>query len=210
MSFRLILLQQAIQFSFLQLLMLVIFPIAGFFGWRRGWKEEAITTVGLMCSLFLFANPTVAENMAGLLNRIINAFGVFINALFGGDGGERAPFIDSGNFENFRAIAFIVGVILSYVIGSAIGSREETSRGGQVIGVGVGVLNSYIVLSRLLDFWIAFDKEGANLPFDEGVGITVSSISQQNDLKANLPTIFALLFLIVLVVTFFRLPKMRE
>ncbi len=210
MSFRLILLQQAIQFSFLQLLMLVIFPIAGFFGWRRGWKEEAITTVGLIFSLVLFANPTVAENMAGLLNRIINAFAVFINALFGSESGERSPFIDSDNFENFRAISFIIGVLLSYVIGSAIGSRDEVSRGGRVIGVGVGVLNSYLVLSRLLDFWIAYDKEGANLPFDEGVGITVSSISQQNALKDNLPTIFALLFLVVLIVTFFRLPRMRE
>jgi hypothetical protein len=205
-----ILLQQTIEISYLTLVMIPVFLVAGFFGWRRGWKEEAITTVGLILALVLFSNETVATNMALLLNRIIGAFGIFINALFGGDRGESEPFITSDNFDTFRTIAFGIGVVVAYVVGSALGRRTSVGRSGRVIGAGIGVLNAYIVLSKVIDFWVARELAGANLPFDEGAQIIVSPISQQNELRANLPTIFALLFLIILVVTFFRLPKIRQ
>ena len=207
---KLILLQQTIQLSYSQLLMFPALLIGGIVGWRRGWKEEAITTVGLLFTLLLFSNETVASNMASLLNRIISAFGVFINALFGGDGGESRDFITTENFDTFRIVAFTVGVFISYIVGSAIGMRDDVGRGGRLIGVGVGIFNAYIVLSRYIDYWVARQRAGANLPLEEGTNIVVSPISQTNELRANLPTIFALLFLVVLIVTFFRLPKMRQ
>jgi len=207
---KLTLLQQTIQLSYTQLLMIPAFLAGGFMGWRRGWKEEAITTVGLLFTLLLFSNETVASNMASLLNRIINAFGVFINALFGGDGAESRDFITSENFDGFRIIAFTVGAVISYIVGSAIGRRDEMSRGGQLVGVGVGIFNAYLVLSRYIDYWVARQRAGADLPLEEGTNIVVSPISQTNELRANLPTIFALLFLVILIVTFFRLPKIRQ
>lgn len=207
---RLILMQQTIQLNFMQLLMIPVFFVAAFFGWRRGWREEAITTVGLIMTLVLFSNETVAQSMAVLLNRIVSAFGIFINALFGGNRAETAPFITAENFDTFRTVAFVIGAIVSYIVGSAIGRRLGISRAGRLIGSGVGVLNSYIVLSKLMDFWVAREQAGANLPFDQGANIIVSPIPQNNELRANLPTIFALLFLIILIVTFFRLPKIRH
>jgi hypothetical protein len=207
---RLTLMQQTIQLNFMQLLMIPVFLVAGFIGWRRGWREEAITTVGLILALVLFSNETVALNMAVLLNRIVGAFGIFINALFGGEQASSEPFITAENFDTFRMVAFIIGVVVSYIVGSAIGRRSGVTRSGRLIGAGVGVLNAYIVLSKLVDFWIARQRAGANLPFDQGANIIVSPIPQNNELRANLPTIFTLLFLIVLIVTFFRLPKIRQ
>lgn len=207
---KLTLLQQTIQLSYSQLLMFPALLIGGIVGWRRGWKEEAITTVGLLFTLILFSNETVASSMAALLNRIISAFGVFINALFGGDSADSGDFITSENFDTFRIVSFTVGVIVSYIVGSAIGRRNEIGRGGKLIGVGVGMFNAYLVLSRYIDYWVARQRAGADLPLQEGTNIVVSPISQTNELRANLPTIFALLFLVVLIVTFFRLPKIRQ
>ncbi|MBA3471476.1 MAG: hypothetical protein H0T53_17710 [Herpetosiphonaceae bacterium] len=207
---RLTLMQQTIQLNFMQLLMIPVFLVAAFFGWKRGWREEAITTVGLIMSLVLFSNEAVSQNMAVLLNRIVGAFGVFINALFGGDQSAAEPFINAENFDTFRAVAFLIGAVVSYIIGSAIGRRSDVSRAGQLIGAGAGVFNSYIVLSKLMDFWLARERAGADLPFDQGANIIVSPIPQNNELRANLPTIFTLLFLIILIVTFFRLPKIRQ
>ncbi len=205
-----ILLQSTFQISYTQLLMIPALLIGGFFGWQRGWKEEAITTVGIIFAIVLFSNQTVASSVAELLNRIVSAFGVFINALFGNDGNGSEPFITNDNFDTFRVIAFIIGVILAYIIGTALGRRSGVNRGGQVIGTGLGMLNAYIVLSRALDFWIARERDNLNLPFEDGAQILVSPMTQENTLRPHLPTIFALLFLVVLVVTFFRLPKMRQ
>ncbi len=207
---RLVIMQQIIQLNFMQLLMIPVFLIAGFYGWRRGWREEAITTVGLVFTLLLFSNETVATNIASLINRIVVAFGVFLNALFGGERSDPSAFITAENFSTYQTIAFIVGAFLSYIVGSAIGRRSGLPRTGRVFGVVVGMFNAYLVLSKLLDFWVASDRAGANLPFDDGAQIIVSPIPQSNELRANLPTIFTLLFLVVLVVTFFRLPKMRQ
>ena len=207
---RLTLMEQTIQLNFMQLLMIPVFLVAAFFGWRRGWREEAITTVGLIMALVLFSNEAVAQNMALLLNRIVGAFGIFINALFGGDQADSEPFITAENFDTFRTIAFLLGAVVSYIIGSAIGRRSDVGRAGQLIGAGVGVFNSYILLSKLMDFWVARERAGADLPFDQGANIIVSPIPQNNELRANLPTIFTLLFLVILIVTFFRLPKIRQ
>lgn len=205
-----ILMQQTIQLSYTQLLMIPAFLVGGIVGWRRGWKEEAITTIGIVFALLLFSSQTGSESMALLLNRIINAFKIFINALFGGEQADSGDFITSNNFATFRIISFSVGVIVAYIVGSAIGRRNNVNRTGHLIGIGVGVFNAYLVLSKLLDYWVQRQNEGANLPLQEGTNIIVSPITQTNELRANLPTIFALLFLVVLIVTFFRLPKIRQ
>ena len=211
---RLVLMQATLQLDFNQLLMIPAFLVAGFYGWRRGWREEAITAVGLIFTLLLFSNETIATNLANLINRIVAAFGVFMNALFGGEQTEARPLITADNFSTFQIISFIVGGVASYVIGSSIGKRDELGRGARGLGVLVGVFNAYLILSKVIDFLLVQRRENGDLPMpfelENGTQISIAPMAQTNELRANLPTIFALLFLIVLVITFFRLPKMRQ
>lgn len=208
MGIQLVFMQRTIQLSFIHLL-IPFFIAGGVIGWKRGWKEEAITSVGLLFALLLFSNDLVAERMAELLNRIVAAFGIFIDALFGRNGDPSEPFITGENFAMFRTVGFFLGVVLAYVVGSAIGERRDLGHDGKVLGALVGVLNSYIVMSRVLDF-IRERQETSGLPFDTSSQIIVPPIPETNELRSNLPTIFALLFLIVLVVTFFRLPRREQ
>ena len=207
---QLIVMQQVIQLSFRELLMIPAFLLAGIYGWRRGWREEAITTVGLVVSLLMFSNENIATNIASLINRVVAAFGVFLNALLGGETTSFNPLITADNFDTFRMVAFAVATVTSYIIGTAIGKRSETPRTGHFFGILVGMFNIYLVLSKAYDFWLERRQAGQNMPFDDGAQIIVTPMPTDNGLRANLPTIFTLLFLIVLVVTFFRLPRMRE
>lgn len=200
-----------IQLSYLQLIMIPVFTIAALAGYRRGWKEEAITAVSLLFSLLFFANEGGAELVATLINRIAAAFRVFIDALFGAQVESPArPTITADNFRSFQLISFVIAVVVSYVIGSALGRRSEVTRIGKLLGGLVGVINAYIVLSKLYDFWLLREREGLDIPLDEPAQIVITPPPQTNELKGNLPTIFAILFLLVLVVTFLRLPKMRQ
>lgn len=202
--------QRIIELNYMQVLMVPIFLVAGFYGWKRGWREEAITGVGLIIALFMFSNETIAGNIANLLNRIVGAFGIFLDALLGGDRSNAEPIIDTTNFATFQFIAFVLGIIAAYIVGSAIGRRSEVEGLGRFFGIMIGLFNAYLVLSKIFDFWLARDRQGAELPFDDGAQIIVTPMPPTNELRSNLPTIFALMFLIVLVVTFFRLPKIRQ
>jgi hypothetical protein len=199
-----------IQLTYIQLLMIPTFIVAAIFGYRRGWKEEAITSVGLLFSLLLFSNPQVANLFATLINRIVWAFGLFIDALFGGGGNNNANAITAENFQTFQMIAFTLAVILSYIIGSAVGKRKGVPYSGKILGAFVGVLNAYIVLSKAIDFWNQRRAADANAPFSEPTQIFITPGPATNELRSNLPTIFAILFLVILVITFLRLPKIKH
>lgn len=196
--------------NYLQLIMIPLFAVAAFYGFQRGWREEAITSVGLLVSLLIFANNRGANLFASLINRITDAFRVFISVLFGSGNAEPRTTITPENFPTFQLISFVIAVGLSYLVGSAIGKRGEITRFGQGLGALIGALNAYIVLSKLYDFWLQRQAAGSDLPLDEPTQILITPAPVTNDLKSNLPTIFALLFLIILIITFIRLPKIRQ
>lgn len=188
-----------------QLLLLVPFLLIGaLYGARRGWREEAITTVGLLMALIFFGNADRTGLLGQLINRIVQAFASFFGTLLGTDL-EATPLI-SDNPGNFQIIGYILVVILAYIIGGALGERRNLGRGGKALGSILGAINVFLVGSQLASF---INQYFPNF-FNRESTITVTPATGENVLRGYLPSIFALLFILLLVILFLRLPKMRQ
>lgn len=211
---RLVLMQTVLQLDFTQLLTIPVLIVAGIYGWKRGWREEALTSVGLILALLLFSNETVATNIASIINRIVSAFGLFLNVLLGGEQTEANPLITANNFSTFQIIAFTVAAGLSYIVGGALGRRQNVGKAGKALGVLIGTFNAYLIMTRVIEFLTGLQRKNGDVPIpfglDNGAQINIMPMTQSNGLRANLPIIFALLFLVIMVITFFRLPKIRQ
>jgi hypothetical protein len=189
-----------------QLLLTIPFLLAGMlYGWRRGWREEAITTVVLLGALLFFGNNRLADVLGTLVNRIVQAFALFFSALFGGNVPTR-ELVTESNAGLFRFLGFVVLVLLAYVIGSALGLRIGIGRGGRLLGSILGALNVFLVASQLWGYFQRF------LPsvFERESTITITPDADANVLRSYLPSIFAILLILLLIVVFLRLPRMRQ
>lgn len=189
-----------------QLLLTLPFLVAGvLYGWRRGWREEAITTVVLLGALLFFGNNRLADILGSLVNRIVQAFALFFSALFGLNIAAH-ELVTENNAGLFRFIGFIILVMLAYVIGSALGLREGVGRAGRLLGAVLGGLNVFLVASQLWSYLQRF------LPsiFERESTITITPDSDANLLRGYLPSIFAILLILLLIIVFLRLPKIRQ
>jgi hypothetical protein len=189
-----------------QLLLTLPFLVAGVIqGWRRGWREEAITTVVLLAALLFFGNNRLADIMGTFVNRIVQAFALFFSALLGGDVSGR-QLVTENNQGLFRFIGFAVLVFLGYVTGSALGLRQGLTRGGRLLGSLLGGLNVFLVASQLFGYIQQF------LPdvFQRESTITITPDADANVLRSYLPSIFAILLILLLIMVFLRLPKARQ
>ncbi len=189
-----------------QLLLTLPFLVAGvLYGWRRGWREEAITTVVLLGALLFFGNNRLADILGSLVNRIVQAFALFFSALFGGSIAAH-ELVTESNAGLFRFVGFVVFVVLAYIIGGALGLRAGVSRAGRLLGAILGGLNVFLVASQLWSYLQRF------LPsiFDRESTLTITPDSDANLLRGYLPSIFAVLLILLLIVVFLRLPKIRQ
>ncbi len=189
-----------------QLLLTLPFLIAGvIYGWRRGWREEAITTVVLLGALLFFGNNRLADIVGTFVNRIVQAFALFFSALVGGEVTAR-DLVTENNESLFRFIGFVVFVIMAYVIGSALGLRVGLSRIGRLLGAILGGLNVFLVASQLFTYIQGY------LPavFQQESTITITPDGGVNVLRSYLPSIFAILLILLLITVFLRLPKIRQ
>lgn len=186
-----------------QLLLIIPFVIIGFLvGFRRGWNEEGLTTLGLIITLFFFSNPGRTGLLGVLINRVVQAFAVFFSTLLGVEF-EGRTLVEVGNPTLFQFIGFIIFVILSYLAGSAFGRRKGLTRGGYFLGGVIGALNVFLVGSQLISFINEF--------FPDFFQRTVTVTSETgNVLREYLPSIFALLAILFLIVFFIQLPKRRQ
>lgn len=188
--------------------LLLIFPflvIGALYGARRGWREEAITTVGLLLALIFFGNPERTGLLGELINRIVQAFASFFGTLIGTDL-EATPLIANDNPGNFQLIGYILVVILAYIIGGALGERKNMGRGGRSLGAILGAINVFLVGSQLASF---INQYFPNF-FNRQSTITVTPAAGANVLRGYLPSVFALLFILLLIILFLRLPKIRQ
>ncbi len=194
-----------LQLSYQLLLTLPLLVAGMLYGWRRGWREEAITTVVLLGALLFFGNNRLAESLGSLVNRIVEAFALFFSTLFGGEIVAR-ELVTATNQNGFRFIGFLLFVMLAYLVGGALGQRASLRRGGRLLGSVRGGLNIFLIASQLFGFIQRF------LPavFDRESTILITPDQDANLLRSYLPSIFALLLILLLIVVFLRLPKMRQ
>ncbi|HSH77674.1 MAG TPA: hypothetical protein VLA19_03980 [Herpetosiphonaceae bacterium] len=189
-----------------QLLLTLPFLVAGMlYGWRRGWREEAITAAILLVALLFFGNNRLADSLGVLVNRVLQAFALFFSALFGGE--IVAPeLVNANNAGLFRFVGFLLFVGMGYVIGGALGQRTLLTRTGRLVGSILGVLNVFLIASQLWAYLQRF------LPdvFQRESSIRVTPDPEGAVLRGYLPSIFALLLLLLLIMVFLRLPKIRQ
>ncbi len=189
-----------------QLLLTLPFLVAGMlYGWRRGWREEAITTSVLLVALLFFGNNRLADSLGMLVNRVLQAFALFFSALFGGE--IAAPeLVNANNAGLFRFVGFLLFVGMGYVIGGALGQRTLLTRTGRLVGSILGVLNVFLIASQIWAYLQRF------LPdvFQRESSIRVTPDPEGTVLRSYLPSIFALLLLLLLIMVFLRLPKIRQ
>ena len=187
---------------------LVLFPfllIGAMFGARRGWREELITTLGLLLALIFFGNPDRTGLLGDLINRIVQAFASFFSTLFGTEL-TAVPLVQSDNPGTFQLIGFMLVVLLAYIIGGALGERRNMTRLGVLMGFILGGVNVFLVGSQLTSFINQYFPAF----FNQERMITVTPAGGVNVLRGYLPSIFALLFILLLVILFLRLPKIRQ
>ena len=189
-----------------QLLLTLPFLIAAVqYGWRRGWREEAITLVVLLAALLFFGNNRLAESLGELVNRVVYAFALFFSALFGGDIPAR-DLVTETNQNIFRLIGFAIFIVLAYVVGGVLGQRTAVTRSGRLLGSILGALNVFLIPSQIFGFIQRL------LPpvFERESTIRITPETDANVLRSYLPSIFALLLILLLIVVFLRLPKIRQ
>ncbi len=188
-----------------QLLLTLPFLIIGIVhGWRRGWREEAITTLVLLAALLFFGNRSLANLLGILINRIVEAFSIFFSTLLGRSVGSQT--LVERDSSSFRFIGFGILAILAYMTGSALGLRQGLGNAGRALGAILGAVNVFLIASQLFGFVqpflpAIFQREGT---------IRISPDSDAALLRSSLPTIFALLLLLLLILVFVRLPRMRQ
>lgn len=188
-----------------QMLLALPFLIAGLvYGWRRGWREEALTTGALLVALIMFGER-LSDNLGALVNRIVQAFALFFGALFGGDI-EARQLITETNESVFRSFGFVISVFLAYLLGGVLGARRSLGRGGRLMGAVLGLVNVFLVASQVFGYIARFLPSS----FQQEGQITLTPDPQATILRGYLPSIFALLLILLLIVVFLRLPKLRE
>ncbi|WP_026370132.1 hypothetical protein [Kallotenue papyrolyticum] len=189
-----------------QVLLIAPFVIIGaLYGFRRGWREEAITTVGLLLALIFFGSTDRASLLGQLINRIVAAFASFFGTLLGTDL-QATPLIAEDNPTTFQMIGFILVAILVYIIGSALGERRNMAAAGRLMGAVLGGINVILVGAQLFSMINQRNPEF----FDTQTTIEVTPATGVNVLQNYLPSVFALLFILLLIILFLRLPKMRQ
>lgn len=189
-----------------QLVLTLPFLVAGvLYGWRRGWREEAITAVVLLAALLFFGNNRLAESLGSLVNRIVQAFALFFSTLFGGEVTAR-DLVTESNQSLFRFAGFALFVFLAYLIGGALGQRTSLFPGGRLLGSVLGGLNIFLIASQVFSYIQRL------LPpvFERESTIRITPDPDANVLRNYLPSIFALLLILLLIIVFLRLPKIRQ
>src|SRR3954452_9488562 len=166
-----------------QLLLTLPFMVAGIvYGLRRGWREEALTTVALLVALILFGER-LPDNMGDLGNRLVQGFALFFGALFGGDIASR-QLVTEENKPFFRAAGFATSVFMAYLVGGVLGARRSLGRGGKFLGAILGAVNVFLVASQVFAYInrflpSAFQQEGQ---------ITLTPDSNASVLRGYLPS----------------------
>ena len=192
-----------INWTMLTYLVVIYFAVSGF---SRGWWREAVTTVFLAVLVFLLQNPDLSQSIIDTINGWIATLWSFIptgitsvvdnglNNFFAVTTRSDAPFqLDATAPETWFFI-LIIFMVLAAIIGG-IGFRYQPTGLGRLLGVGMGALNGYLVLSIAREYLdgralpggdVASASSEVSLVGGSSFGQAASSVNVQ---AVNLPNI---------------------
>jgi len=189
----------------LQLWLLLPFSVFGLVaGWRRAWREEAITLVGLLIAIALFGSLSRAGTVGVFVNRLVEAFAALFGTLFGVDIQAR-PLVAIDNPTIFQVVGFVLAVLLAYAIGTALGQRTGVRGLGRFAGSVLGAFNVFLIGTQVINF-VNQRRPGV---LDEDL-ISATPDPNINVLWSYLPAIFITLLVLLGIVFIFRAPKLRQ
>lgn len=144
-----------INWTLLTYLIIIYFAVAGF---SKGWWREAITTVFLAVLVFLLQNPDLAKTIIDTINSwiaglwsyiptgITNVVNNGLTNFFAITTRSDTPFqLDPGAPSTWFSI-LIIFMVLSAIIGG-LGFKYQPTGLGRLLGIAMGGLNGYILLS---------------------------------------------------------------
>jgi hypothetical protein len=114
--------------------------------------------------------------------------------------------VTTNNQDLFRFVGFVVFVLMAYLVGGALGQRTVLGHSGRLGGSLLGSLNVFLIASHAFGYVQRFFPSA----FDRESTIRIRPEQDTNVLRGYLPSIFALVFIVLLIIVFLRLPKIRQ
>lgn len=191
-----------INWTILTYLVIIYFAVSGF---SRGWWREAITTVFLAVLVFLLQSPELAQSIIDTINSWIAAIWSYIptgitdvvnNGLtnfFAVTTRTDTPFqLDPSAPETWFFI-LIIFMVLAAIIGG-IGFRYQPTGFGRLLGIAMGALNGYLLLSITREYLDGRALPGGEVAVASEVSLVGGSsfgqaASTVNVQAVNLPSI---------------------
>ncbi|MCB0210349.1 MAG: hypothetical protein KDJ52_13515 [Anaerolineae bacterium] len=174
-----------INWTLLTYIIIIFFSIVGF---SRGWWREAIFTVFFGILILLLQNPDWAQTIITFVNDIIASVWSYIptgitnvvnNGLtnfFAITTRSDTPFqLDPTAPETWLSI-LLIGMLSAYLIGQ-IGFTYNPTGFGKLLGLGMGALNGYLLLSIAREY-----LDGRALP---GQGTAAAAASSEVSLVGS-------------------------
>jgi len=145
-----------IDWMFLTYLVIGFFALVGFF---RGWWKEAITTFALVILVILLQRPDWAATLIDFLNQIIALVWSWVVNLFGTLPWSPSPLdpASSGTWIGILVVllglsALIARLALPGAAGQAPGRYYTAGLIGRLLGLLMGALNGFLILSLTREY----------------------------------------------------------
>lgn len=143
-----------IEYSELMILVLAIF---GFVGIMRGWYKEGITSLAVVVLALLVWQPSIAEQIIGVVNQIIKLVVKFTKGGFSLDPEDFASqsvdtdwLLDPDGYQLYIVVMVVI-LIASYLIGDAT-FKDKLTPLGRLVGGILGLCNGYVILALVREY----------------------------------------------------------
>jgi uncharacterized membrane protein required for colicin V production len=143
-----------IDYSDLLILVLAVFT---FVGVMRGWYKEALTTLVVAVLAVLVWQPSIAQEIVDVINKVIKLIVMFVQAGFSLDVGKiSAQTVDPGwlldpNSYGLYTVVTVILLIGSYLIGD-LSFKTRVTPLGRLLGGFLGLCNGYVIVSLIRQY----------------------------------------------------------
>lgn len=142
-------------------LLVLVLAIFGIIGVMRGWYKEALTTLAVAMLAILVWQPSIAEEIVGVVNKVIALLTMFIRAGFSLDMGKIAAqtvdpdsLLDPNSYQLYMVVTAVL-LVASYLVGD-LSFKGRMTPLGRLLGGLLGLCNGYVIVSLLRQYAINY------------------------------------------------------
>lgn len=138
-----------VDYTELRILVLAIF---GFVGVMRGWYKEGITSLVVVVLALLVWQPSIAEEVIGIANEIIEMVVKLTTEKFSSQSVVLDNLLDPKSYQ-LNVVVMVVVLIASYLVGDAT-FKDRLTPLGRLLGGILGLCNGYVILALVRDYMV--------------------------------------------------------